>query len=303
VYKRRRRDFKRLFKSILCQYQGATATFVPMGHVGNTATEPLLANSGVAGSKCRVFHFPNTVGAFSGASLNVRGLKLTTRDISATSHIRLIARTTAEFHHCKFLPLPNAKYLVQIIGWGSSTAESANFLPIEGGYMKGATFAVVLLTVGCFSLPIFAQQQDLQEVMNAADALNARESELLSKKDAAGIASLFTSDGLLVMLAPQFAFKPGRDAIQKHYQGIIDAGTTSITLELKNLVPRGDDGLWAAGTYSITVKDKTIQGNWFRILKRESGNWKIAVETFARAGVIDAPPPAASSPPTPTDSK
>ena len=41
--------------------------------------------------------------------------------------------------------------------------------------------------------------------------------------------------GLLVMLAPQFAFKPGRDAIQKHYQGIIDAGATSITLELKNL--------------------------------------------------------------------
>jgi hypothetical protein len=75
--------------------------------------------------------------------------------------------------------------------------------------MKGAMFAVALLTVGCFSLPIFAQQQDLQEVMNAANALSARESEL-SKRDAAGIASLFTSDGLLVMLAPQFAFKPGR---------------------------------------------------------------------------------------------
>ena len=105
--------------------------------------------------------------------------------------------------------------------------------------MKGAIFAVVLLTVGCFSSPIFAQQQDLQEVMNAANALSARESELLSKKDAAGIASLFTSDGLLVMLAPQFAFKPGRDAIQKHYQGIIDAGATSITLELKNLETMG----------------------------------------------------------------
>jgi hypothetical protein len=81
--------------------------------------------------------------------------------------------------------------------------------------MKNAIFAVALLTVGCFSLPSFAQQQDLQEVMNAANALGARENELLSKKDAAGIASLFTSDALLVMLAPQFAFKPGRDAIQE----------------------------------------------------------------------------------------
>ena len=60
--------------------------------------------------------------------------------------------------------------------------------------MKSAIFAVGLLAVGCFSLPIFAQQQDLQEIMDAANALGARENELLSKKDAAGIASLFTSD-------------------------------------------------------------------------------------------------------------
>ena len=94
--------------------------------------------------------------------------------------------------------------------------------------MKSSIFTVVLLTIGGFSLPICAQQQDLQEVMNAVTALSARENELLTKRDAAGFASLFTSDGLLVMLAPQFAFKPGRDAIQKHYQGIIDAGATSI---------------------------------------------------------------------------
>ena len=75
--------------------------------------------------------------------------------------------------------------------------------------MKSAIFAVVLLTLGLLSLPVLAQQQDLQEVMNATNALSARQNELLSKKDAAGIASLFTSDGLLVMLAPQYAFKPG----------------------------------------------------------------------------------------------
>ena len=155
--------------------------------------------------------------------------------------------------------------------------------------MKTVIFAVVLLTVGCFSLSTFAQQQDVQEVMNATNALSARENELLSKKDAAGIASLFTSDGLLVMLAPQFAFKSGRDAIQKHYQSIIDAGVSSVTLELKHMELRGNDGVWAAGNYSVTVKDKTIQGNWFRILKRESGNWKIAMEAFAHAGAIDAP--------------
>jgi len=155
--------------------------------------------------------------------------------------------------------------------------------------MKVTIFAVVLLTIGCFALPICAQQQDLQEVMNAINSLGARENELLSKKDAAGIASLFTSDGLLVMLAPQFAFRPGRDAIQKHYQGIIDAGASNITLELKNLEARGNDGIWAAGNYSITLKDKTVQGHWFRILKGENGAWKIAMQALALPGVIDAP--------------
>ena len=104
------------------------------------------------------------------------------------------------------------------------------------------------------------------------------------------------------MLAPQFTFKPGRDAIQKHYQSIIDAGASSMTLELKHMELRGNDGVWAAGNYSVTVKGKTIQGNWFRILKQESGNWKIAMEAFALAAAIDAPA-AASSPPAPANSK
>jgi hypothetical protein len=53
---------------------------------------------------------------------------------------------------------------------------------------------------------------------------------------------------------------------------------------------RGNDGVWAAGNYSVTVKDKTVQGNWFRVLKRENRNWKIAMEAFGRTGAIDAPP-------------
>jgi hypothetical protein len=84
---------------------------------------------------------------------------------------------------------------------------AVSFCFLLGSSMRRAIFAIVLLAVGCFSLPIFAQQQDLSEVMDAANALSARESELLTKKDAAGIAALFTSDGLLVMLAPQFAFR------------------------------------------------------------------------------------------------
>jgi hypothetical protein len=60
---------------------------------------------------------------------------------------------------------------------------------------------------------------------------------------------------------------------------------------------------WAAGNYSVTLKDKTIEGNWFRILKRESGTWKIAMQSFARAAAMDGPPPATGSSATPADNK
>jgi uncharacterized protein (TIGR02246 family) len=213
----------------------------------------------------------------------------------------LLRGTQPKFLWRKFLLLPNAKYLVQTYELEIENSQECQTFYQSRGDMKRAIFAAALLTLGCFSSAILAQQQDLQGVMDATKALGARESELLNKKDAAGIASLFTSDGLLVMLAPQFAFKPGRDAILKHYQGIIDAGATSITLELKNLELRGNDGVWAAGNYSVIVKDKAIQGNWFRILKRENGNWKIAMEAFARF-VIDSPAATGSSPP-PANSK
>ena len=135
----------------------------------------------------------------------------------------------------KLLQLPNFKNLMQINRLGIEHSRERQLSINRGGYMKDAMLAVGLPTLACFSSPVLAQQQELQEVMDAANALSARENELLSKKEAAGIASLFTSDGLLVMLGPQYEFKPGRDAILKHYQGIIDAGATSITLELKNM--------------------------------------------------------------------
>jgi ketosteroid isomerase-like protein len=96
------------------------------------------------------------------------------------------------------------------------------------------------------------------------------------------------------MLAPKLAVKPGREAIQRHIQGLIDAGLTNLTIETQQIERRGNDGAWAAGTYTVTVKDKTIEGNWFRMLKREDDVWKIAMEGFARTGTIDAPAASAS---------
>ena len=97
------------------------------------------------------------------------------------------------------------------------------------------------------------------------------------------------------MLAPKLSVMPGREAIQRHVQNLLDAGVTDLIMEAQQIEPRGNDAAWAAGIYSITIKEKTIQGNWFRMLRREDGAWKIAMEGFARAAAIDAPASSASS--------
>ena len=56
--------------------------------------------------------------------------------------------------------------------------------------------AVIALAVGCFSFTLSAQQQDAQEATNAIKALDAQKSEMIRNKDAADLASCFTSDGL-----------------------------------------------------------------------------------------------------------
>jgi hypothetical protein len=60
------------------------------------------------------FIFPNSVGSFSRRFVERAWAKPSQRVIFLQHRIfAFIARTTAEFHLCKFLPLPNAKYLVQ----------------------------------------------------------------------------------------------------------------------------------------------------------------------------------------------
>jgi len=150
--------------------------------------------------------------------------------------------------------------------------------------MKCTLFAVIALAVG-LTFPVAAQQQDTQEVTKALKALLAEEDEMIEKKDAAGCASLYTADALLVVLQPKLAVKQGHEAIQKHYQAIIDAGATKVTSGVEHLEMRGNDVAWAAGPYSVTVKGKTIEGNWSLMLKREGGTWKWASVSVARAAV------------------
>ena len=84
--------------------------------------------------KCRVFYFRNLSSLSSkGEALNLLGQATIARDISATSHIGLIARTQLNFISVSSSCYQTRNIWRKLTDRGSSTTKSTNFLSIEGG--------------------------------------------------------------------------------------------------------------------------------------------------------------------------
>ena len=101
-----------------------------MCHVGNTAMWTRSANGGIAGSKCRVFYFRNLSSLIFKAIVERAWAK--PRQHVIFRNIALLRGLQLNFISVSSMLLPNRNIWCKLTGWGSSTAESANFLSIEG---------------------------------------------------------------------------------------------------------------------------------------------------------------------------
>ncbi len=97
--------------------------------------------------------------------------------------------------------------------------------------------------------------------------------EYVAKKDTAGIANLYTSDGKLL-----FAGAPpveGKANIQSAFSHILSSGVTKVNLE--TIAVYGTEALVAEeGKVSIYVGDKIVAEEKCIVLwKKEDGKWKL----------------------------
>jgi uncharacterized protein (TIGR02246 family) len=145
--------------------------------------------------------------------------------------------------------------------------------------------SIVAITIGT-ALPAAAQQDSTQDLKAAAAALIAQRVQFYNKKDAAGIASEFTSDAIFVELLPRLEVMRGKAEIQKHYQQLFDAGATSFDQKITQVELNGNEAGMMAGDYSVVANGKTITGHWFEILRQEAGIWKATIHVFARPNPI-----------------
>ena len=112
------------------------------------------------------------------------------------------------------------------------------------------------------------------EVQSAIEAATNQLIEAFGRQDAAGCASLYTTQG--AMLPPNADIAWGRPAIQEVWQGIFDAGLTAFRVDSLEVESAGDLA-YEMGRYTLYAGDNAVadEGKYLLIWKREAGQWRI----------------------------
>jgi ketosteroid isomerase-like protein len=113
-----------------------------------------------------------------------------------------------------------------------------------------------------------------QEPRAAIEEANAAFSALLAKGDAAGLAAMYAADAQA--FPPNSDVVTGTAAIQKLWQGVLDAGIKAAKLTTVDVTAAGDLAA-ETGTYEMSSADGTVadRGKYVVVWKRVGGRWKI----------------------------
>lgn len=183
--------------------------------------------------------------------------------------------------------------------------------------MKRAGLAAVLPAAAMLALTACSDQPSAEAETKAIRAQNEKLATLIENRDAAGIADLYASDG--VLLAPNAPKIAGRESIVAAWRAMFAIPGFSYKLDSEKIVlGNGADLAADLGTYEyrsgtangvVVDKGKSII-NW---VKRD-GEWKILAQTYSsnapllpptpsppQGAIEPAVPPATSTTPGTTD--
>jgi uncharacterized protein (TIGR02246 family) len=140
--------------------------------------------------------------------------------------------------------------------------------------MKSALFAALCLLI---SLPASAQGVKAQ-----IDQQNAKFDAAFNKGDAAAVAALYTPDA--TVLPPGSDAVHGRAAIQKFWQGAMDAGVKNVTITADTVESYGRAAR-EIGHVALDAPDAQKQmvhtvGKYVVIWKQTRGGWQIDTDIW-----------------------
>jgi ketosteroid isomerase-like protein len=108
----------------------------------------------------------------------------------------------------------------------------------------------------------------------AIEAEGKKFTAALKKGDAAAVAAMYTADAQA--MPPNEEIVQGRAAIQKLWQGTIDAGFRDFSFEVLEVEKKGDS-IYEVGKYKLNGADgkQADHGKYLVVWKRQGGQWKL----------------------------
>jgi uncharacterized protein (TIGR02246 family) len=157
--------------------------------------------------------------------------------------------------------------------------------------MRASWKILVIVATGCaVSAPAHSADPSVrQPVEQIAAAFEAH----FDKQDAAGCASLFTPDGVLVSPGPTIV-KAGPQEIAQNYQGLFKSGANHLEVRVDQVSRLGTNAVIAMGESHVTGQSQTgaIKNDfhWTAVDVRNGSTWKIRLLT-----IVPNPPPTGSA--------
>lgn len=108
---------------------------------------------------------------------------------------------------------------------------------------------------------------------------NQKFMDTFRRGDAAGMAALYTEDGII--MPPNHDFVEGHEQIQRFWQGLMDMGVKSIKLQVREVEQHeGTAYEVSRATLSVEGDQEIDQSKYIVIWKRENGEWKLHRDIF-----------------------
>jgi ketosteroid isomerase-like protein len=124
------------------------------------------------------------------------------------------------------------------------------------------------------AVPACAEALSEQDARKIAENWNNEFYAIAHKKDAAGIANMYTADA--VQIRPDGIFS-GRAEIEKLKAGDYTSGSDD-SGEIQRVKAYDDGSVLLVGLYTFSMGSKKIHGYWANVLVQDAGSWKARLE-------------------------
>ena len=162
----------------------------------------------------------------------------------------------------------------------------------EGRHAMRRIWIIAGIMATAFAMSASAEQAN-QSTRQQIERLVATYADDFDKHDAAGIAGLYTKDGMLVSSAAKIV-KTGPQEIELSYQDLFKMGMNNGQITVDQVYPLGTGSAIYLGEYHLTGEGQSgalkVDGHFTAVAVHEGDTWKIRLAT-----AFPSPPPAPDS--------